>query len=146
MGEAFLKQYGDTIDPVTSVNPAKIYQLPYAVSHPIYENARVAAFRELLVAYAKKEEEGILKAMGFLMQQAHVSYSRCGLGSDRTDEIQYLSRTAFSEGIYGAKITGGGSGGTVCLLCKGESGLQSARKIHQFVSEKYQQQLKYIAP
>jgi L-arabinokinase len=146
LGEAFLKKYGDTIDPVTSVDPAKIYQLPYAVSHPIYENARVTAFRQLLLAYAKKEEVGILKAMGLLMQQAHVSYSRCGLGSDRTDEIQYLSRTAFSEGIYGAKITGGGSGGTVCLLCKGESGLQSARKLHQFVSEKYQQQLKYIVP
>ena len=48
------------------------------------------------------------------MYQSHASYRRCGLGSDGTDLLVDLARAAGVErGIYGAKITGGGSGGTV---------------------------------
>lgn len=61
----------------------------------------------------------------FLLLQSHASYSRCGLGSDGTDRIVDLVRkemaAAAARGerpaLYGAKITGGGSGGTVSALC-----------------------------
>ena len=51
--------------------------------------------------------------------QSHASYGRCGLGSDGTDRIVALVRdesaAAAARGdpcpLYGAKITGGGSGG-----------------------------------
>ncbi len=61
--------------------------------------------------------------------QSHASYSRCGLGSDGTDRIVALvkaeAEAAAGRGerpaLYGAKITGGGSGGaipeTMCLSC-----------------------------
>lgn len=68
------------------------------------------------------------------MYQSHESYSLCRLGSDRTDEIVALARNA--AGVYGAKITGGGNGGTVCLLVD-EEGKKSAHKIHQLLCEKY---------
>jgi L-arabinokinase len=45
------------------------------------------------------------------------SYSACGLGSEGTDRIVDLVRRAgISRGLYGAKITGGGSGGTVAVM------------------------------
>jgi L-arabinokinase len=51
------------------------------------------------------------------MYHSHASYSACGLGSDGTDRLVALARRLGpDEGIYGAKITGGGSGGTVAVL------------------------------
>ena len=55
----------------------------------------------------------------FLAMQSHASYSRCGLGSEATDRLVALTRaesaTAIGDGrspaLFGAKITGGGSGG-----------------------------------
>ena len=56
--------------------------------------------------------------LGELMYASHASYSACGLGSDGTDRLVELVREAAARrpGIYGAKITGGGSGGTVAVL------------------------------
>ena len=57
------------------------------------------------------------------MDESHASYSACGLGSDGTDRLVALARAAGpARGIYGAKITGGGSGGTVALLADAGSG------------------------
>jgi L-arabinokinase len=51
------------------------------------------------------------------MYESHASYSACGLGSDGTDRLVALARNAgAARGILGAKITGGGSGGTVAIL------------------------------
>jgi L-arabinokinase len=61
--------------------------------------------------------------LGDLMYESHASYSACGLGSDGTDRLVALVRQAGTErGIYGAKITGGGSGGTVAILADAEAG------------------------
>lgn len=51
--------------------------------------------------------------------QSHAGYSRCGLGSDGTDRLVALVRQEQARAkqhqesplLYGAKITGGGSGG-----------------------------------
>jgi L-arabinokinase len=60
--------------------------------------------------------------LGQLMYQSHESYSTCGLGSPGTDELVELVRKAGpNQGLYGAKITGGGSGGTVAVLGRRES-------------------------
>ena len=55
--------------------------------------------------------------MGRLMYESHASYSACGLGSTGTDLIVDLVKSAGADqGLFGAKITGGGSGGTVAVL------------------------------
>jgi L-arabinokinase len=60
--------------------------------------------------------------MGELMFASHQSYSDCGLGSDGTDLLVQLVRDRGPRrGLYGAKITGGGSGGTVCVLGRQEA-------------------------
>jgi L-arabinokinase len=68
--------------------------------------------------------QGPLELLGELMLQAHASYSACGLGSDGTNRLvnivrQHMMsarRAGLPPALYGAKITGGGSGGTVCVL------------------------------
>ena len=51
------------------------------------------------------------------MELSHASYTACGLGSDSTDRLAAHVRSAGpGRGLYGAKITGGGSGGTVAVL------------------------------
>jgi L-arabinokinase len=56
------------------------------------------------------------------MFESHASYSACGLGSSGTDLLVELVRSAGqSQGLYGAKITGGGSGGTVAVIGKADA-------------------------
>lgn len=58
-----------------------------------------------------------LQRLGELMYESHESYSACGLNSEGTDLLVNLVREAGpGAGLYGAKITGGGSGGTVAVL------------------------------
>ena len=57
------------------------------------------------------------------MFASHASYSACGLGSPATDRIVELVRAAGpGRGLFGAKVTGGGSGGTVALLGRDDAG------------------------
>nr|CAN80366.1 hypothetical protein VITISV_014718 [Vitis vinifera] len=77
----------------------------------------LTAFKALLSATTSNEQ---LYALGELMYQCHYSYSACGLGSDGTDR-------SGNGSLYGAKITGGGSGGTVCVI--GSNCLRSSQQI-----------------
>jgi galactokinase len=71
-----------------------------------------------------------------LMYQSHASYSRCGLGSAETDRLVALVRSAgHRAGLYGAKITGGGSGGTVAVLGRGGADAVVATIAEQFAEE-----------
>ena len=70
------------------------------------------------------------------MYESHASYSACGLGSDGTDRLVTLAREAGpARGIYGAKITGGGSGGTVALLADATAGDVVRDIAHRYAEE-----------
>lgn len=116
-GRAFLRRYGGTTDPVTAVDPDREYAIRQPTAHPVYENARVQRFAALLTAGAHSDAQ--LAELGQLMYASHASYSACGLGSEGTDLLVELVREAgAAAGLYGAKITGGGSGGTVAVLAR----------------------------
>jgi L-arabinokinase len=113
-GAEFLATHAGTSDPVTRVEPASSYPVRAATLHPIEEHHRVRAFAELLSVTPSSRVRVLL---GELMYQSHASYGACGLGSLNTDRLVQLARKCGPEsGIYGAKITGGGSGGTVAIL------------------------------
>jgi L-arabinokinase len=113
-GADFVGRYGGTTDPVTRVEHGRTYPVRVAAAHAVYEHFRVRAFAELL-AGGEGGRRGEL--LGELMYQSHASYSACGLGSAGTDRLVQLVRGAGAgRGLYGAKITGGGSGGTVAVL------------------------------
>jgi len=113
-GRDFLIRYRGTTDTVTRVDPTRTYAIREPMLHPISENARVRRFRELLQG---EITDASLREQGELMYVAHASYSACGLSSDGTDLLVELVRAGGPQsGLYGAKITGGGSGGTVAIL------------------------------
>ncbi len=113
-GTEFLEHYGGTTDTVTRVEPGRVYAVRQPTAHPIYEHARVREFAELLEQPA---DERTCRRLGELMYESHASYSACGLGSDGTDLlVELVRRRGPAAGLYGAKITGGGSGGTVAVL------------------------------
>ena len=120
-GSTFLDRWGNTDDPATTVSPDEMYPVRGATEHPIQENARVNQFGQLLGRAAAHDAGSAARAMraaGRLMYGSHRSYTRkCGLGSTETDLLVSLVRSAGPEqGFFGAKITGGGSGGTVAVL------------------------------
>jgi galactokinase len=132
-GRDFLRK-AVSIDTITQVKPDAFYQVRSCTEHPVYENFRVNLFKTLLESLSRTEDIGkkrrILRWMGNLMFESHASYGACGLGEPVTDAIVEQARRAGPEkGIYGAKITGGGSGGTVCLLVESRRGLEEVHRI-----------------
>jgi L-arabinokinase len=125
-GAAFLDRYSGTTDLVTTVDPARTYAVRVPTRHPIDEHARVTTWYGELqrAANAPPSDIGDLaQRLGTLMYESHASYSACGLGSDGTDRLVGLAREAGpARGVFGAKITGGGSGGTVALLTTAAAG------------------------
>ncbi|XP_051199033.1 L-arabinokinase [Lolium perenne] len=138
-GDAFLVKYGDHNDTVTVIDPKRSYSVKAPTRHPIYENFRVETFKALLTA-ANTDEQ--LAALGELMYQCHYSYNACGLGSDGTDRLVNLvqemqhrkTQEDGSPSLFGAKITGGGSGGSVCVI--GKNCLESAEEIAE-IQQRY---------
>ncbi|HKN17855.1 MAG TPA: galactokinase family protein [Candidatus Sulfotelmatobacter sp.] len=118
-GEEFLAKFHGTTDPVTRVDPQQTYATRQPTAHPVYENFRVRRFAELLVDSPGERQ---FEQLGELMYESHASYSACGLGSEGTDLLVDLVRARGPKnGLYGAKITGGGSGGAVAVLGRREA-------------------------
>ncbi|HEV8131627.1 MAG TPA: galactokinase family protein [Acidobacteriota bacterium] len=135
-GADFLSSYRGTTDPVTRVAPDRSYAVRVPTAHAIYEHNRVRLFIELVDAGVTERR---MKLLGELMYQSHSSYSACGLGSARTDRLVQLVRQAgAAQGLYGAKITGGGSGGTVAVL-----GRRDAAETVMELADKYAQETGY---
>lgn len=119
-GAMFLERYHGITDRVTRVDPSRVYAVRLPTEHPILENDRVAKFQRLLESGPRAESQRA--ALGALMYESHGSYSACGLGSSGTDRLVEMVRaTGRENGLYGAKITGGGSGGVVAVLARAGS-------------------------
>ena len=134
-GDDYLDKYNGVTDTVTSVDPEIEYPVLAATRHPIYEHARVNSFAAILKNWKSDEQA---RKLGELMYESHVSYSKCGLGSDGTDALVALVRASAEDGLYGAKITGGGSGGTVAVL-----GRRGAGEAVYKVAARYREQTGY---
>jgi len=136
IGAEFLARYIGTTDTVTRVATDRTYAVRKSTAHAIHEHFRVRAFAELLQVKVSERRDELL---GELMYQSHASYSACGLGSKGTDLLVALVRRfGAGNGLYGAKITGGGSGGTVAVL-----GRQGADASIKQVAEKYHEAMNY---
>lgn len=112
-GAEFLARYQGTTDSLTRIEPSVRYPIRNPTAHPVYENFRVQSFARLL---QEKVTPQTLRLLGECMYGSHESYSACGLGCKETDFLVQLAREAAPRGVHGAKITGGGSGGTVVML------------------------------
>ncbi|MGD0542155.1 MAG: GHMP kinase, partial [Tepidisphaeraceae bacterium] len=121
-GKTFLDKFGATGDTATRVEPDQVYHVVKATDHHVLEARRVRNFAghlesaAALAADLPRRTLALDKA-GHLMYASHISYTNDALlGAAECDLLVQLVRQREWSGLYGAKITGGGSGGTVAVL------------------------------
>ena len=128
-GEAYLEQHRNHADPFSAVRPEVTYRVRACTRYSVEENHRIRTFVEL----ARSSSESAWALMGELMYQSHWSYTECGLGCEATDALVDLVRAEGAvSGIFGAKVSGGGAGGTVVVL-----GRKTARPAFQRAVAKF---------
>ena len=104
-------------DPFTTIRPDVVYRVRDCTRYAIEENHRIELFVELARGCAGQPSSSAFRQMGELMFQSHWSYTECGLGCDETDQlVEFVRRHRGAGALFGAKITGGGAGGTVAVL------------------------------
>jgi L-arabinokinase len=115
-GLEFQKKHPAHFDPYTSIRPEVTYPVRNCARYAVEENQRVQLFFEILNSTSTPIGGRTLNLIGELMYGAHSGYSDCGLGSAETDLLVELVRSKAGKDLFGAKITGGGAGGTVAIL------------------------------
>jgi L-arabinokinase len=126
-GREFIERYGSTIDTATRVEPEVEYAVRPATDHHVHEAQRVRNFVQFVEEAAgmpphSGERGRTLDKAGHMMYASHVSYTRDAmLGADECDLLVDLVRRNERMGYYGAKITGGGLGGTVAVLANDDA-------------------------
>ena len=115
-GSEFTRVNPVHLDPYTPVRPEVTYPVRAAVQYAVEENWRVTSFCSLLSKPDRMIDATTGALLGELMYLSHLGYSECGLGSEATDKLVDLVREEKADDLLGAKITGGGAGGTVAIL------------------------------
>lgn len=133
LGSEFLQRYETHEDAVTEISLDATYCVVGPTRHPVEENERVLKFMDALRA-ANAGDESALVVAGECMFGAHDSYrNNCHLS---TEEVDFLVNTVrergTKSGLYGAKITGGGTGGAVAVFGQLEA---LAREIPKIAKE-----------
>ncbi len=144
-GSRFLEEFGIHIDPVTSVDPDTIYHLYNAALHPVAENSRIRTFQRVLKDIEQAEDRELsMISLGMLMLASHEGYNSVGLGEPVTNRIVELvrERRGMGNDIYGARISGGGSGGTVTVMVGSEQGFENLLEIRRIMEEETGKELK----
>ncbi len=135
-GREFLERFpGGTGDDVTAVDPREVYPLRGAFAFPVEERARVERFVSLVRSLSPRgpAEEAVLEEMGDLLFLSHEGYGPMGLGFPEGNFLVDLVRKAREggEGLYGARVSGGGAGGSVAVLGtpRGAAALERAARL-----------------
>jgi galactokinase len=132
-GEDLLKDSKEHPDPFTQIREGVSYPVRACTRYAVEENQRIELFVELVRGLSTDPTPAGFRLLGDLMFQSHWSYTECGLGSRETDRLIELVREEVGPGkLYGAKITGGGAGGTVAVL-----GAKEARDAFERVVNRY---------
>jgi len=118
-GAEFLTRYGSADDPLSCIQPERRYPVRAAATFPVEESFRAVLAVHLLRGVHTGDPHGALEAVGELMYQSHAGYSSIGLGCPETDAmVDAVCKRGPGRGFYGARVSGGGSGGTVVVLLK----------------------------
>lgn len=138
-GTDFIRDYGSLVDQETSIDPKGKYFVRKAASFPIYENERSQQFLSLLKSAALDKQ-----ALGLLMLGSQKGYQNIGISCKEADYI--VSLLAKIEGLYGARLTGGGSGGSVAVLAKNMAAVKKLRNAYyeKFGFRSKIEQTKYV--
>jgi L-arabinokinase len=108
-GAEFLDRWHSTDDTLTAIDPDQTYPVRAATTFGVEEHARSSALRDAL-------DRRVVDAIGPIMAASHAGYDAMGLGHPAATAVveQVLAR----PGVHGARSSGGGSGGTVVVVCE----------------------------
>ena len=130
-GAEYLRNGQVHVDPFTKMRPEVTYRVRACTRYAVEENLRVQLFAELARGGVGFEE------MGELMYQSHQAYTECGLGCEATDRLVELVREeGRANGLFGAKVTGGGAGGTVAVLGRADARPAFDRVVARYAKER----------
>jgi L-arabinokinase len=134
-GAEFLVHYGVHIDRLTEVDPLRRYQLLPAARHPVMENHRIKKFMAgIKQCNGSDHKDALLGNLGELMIDSHRGYGSVGLGEPLTSKIvDLVIEKGKGHGIPGARISGGGSGGTVAVMVSSNEGLEHLMNIRELM-------------
>jgi len=137
-GAEFLRDGQFHPDPFTAVRPEIHYRVRNCTRYACEENQRIQLFVELARGSAETPSESAWRLMGDLMYQSHYSYTECGLGNEATDLLVELVREqGVRSGLYGAKVTGGGAGGTVAILGRRDAQDAFRRAVRRYAEARH---------
>jgi galactokinase len=119
-GQEYLDRFGPLANAPAPIDPRTVYKVRSRTEHHIYEDDRVRQFVERLARARRTGDPQPAEEAGELMYASHWSYGqRCGLGSIAADALVTRLRGAGPDaGIFGARVTGPGCGGTVIVLLR----------------------------
>ncbi len=146
-GKEFINRYSAIIDSVTQMDENQHYPVKNCTAHPVYENHRILQFKNTLEGLNnnKTDREKAFQQLGQWMYAAHESYGKCGLGDPNTDIlVEKVKEIGPSRGLYGARITGGGSGGTVCILARKGEGENQAKVLWKNYQQEFNIETKFF--
>ncbi|NOX59083.1 MAG: hypothetical protein GXP29_09530 [Planctomycetes bacterium] len=135
-GAQYLDRFGPLADPFAVVSPNETYKIRSRTEHHIYEDDRVRLFVERLSHATRTGDSQAVIDAGKLMYASHWSYGqRCGLGCRETDAlVGFLRKCKPEGGVFGARISGSGAGGTVVVLMRDsdETRMTIARAVREY--------------
>jgi galactokinase len=136
LGNRYEALAGEHVDPFTKVRPEVTYPVRACTRYAVEENHRVQLFVQLAEGMRDGHTPDGARLMGEMMYQSHLAYSETGLGCAQTDLLVALARDEGAErGVFGAKITGGGGGGTVAVLARSDAEKSLARIVERYRAE-----------
>jgi L-arabinokinase len=107
------------------------------------ENHRIHTFMAGIRSFHDSNDKSRLaSALGELMISSHRGYESVGLGEPVTSRIVDLVREkGKGHGIPGARISGGGSGGTVAIMVSSDEGLDLLMEIKGLIEHETEKEL-----
>jgi L-arabinokinase len=108
-GATFLDRWADTDDPLTTVDADETYPVRAATRFGSEEHRRST---DALGALGRHD----VAAIGHLMAASHAGYDAIGLGHPAAAAT--VADVLARPGVHGARSSGGGSGGTIVVVCE----------------------------
>ena len=115
-GKEFLRTHSIHFDPYTRILDDISYAIRKATRYAVEENNRATLFYQIMSLMPDNPDDLGLAILAELMHGAHLGYTDCGLGCAETDQLVGMVKNERQNDLFGAKITGGGAGGTVAIL------------------------------
>lgn len=116
-GGEFVARHAAIDDTQSRIESACSYPVRAAATFAVEEHVRAGQITSMLRDGLPAGRETAISMIGEALAASHAGYTAIGLGCSETDAmVEALAGLGAGRGVYGARISGGGSGGTVVVV------------------------------